>query len=100
MSQLNFNEEVTKIFYLTIWVQENIVSKTSYFISTSILFSCYSLSLEIHDYLKMTEDGFSKSIDKILRMFSYKFFKKRLNGKRGYIGIDLKKTNKENIYVK
>ena len=84
--KLNYNEDLAKLFYLCFWVKYNIVVKFGNFISTSDLFDRYNTSMN-GKRPEITYDGFSKGIEKAMRVLFYNFTKKRLDGVRGYVGI-------------
>lgn len=93
IQKLNYNEDISKLYQLGYWIQKNLTERPTHFIKTEDLYNYYIKTFKAYDNKILTFDGFSKTIDKIMNSFFVNFTKKRLNGQRGYVGIDVNKRN-------
>ena len=93
IQKLNYNEDLSKLYQLGYWVQKNVTERPTHFIKTEDLYNSYIKTFKAYDNKILTFDGFSKAVDKTMKSFFLNFTKKRLNGQRGYIGIDVSKRN-------
>ena len=93
LQKLDYNEDIPKLYQLGYWVQKNVTERPTHFIKTEDLYNSYIKTFKAYDNKILTFDGFSKAVDKTMKSFFLNFTKKRLNGQRGYIGIDVSKRN-------
>ena len=95
IQKLNSNEDLSKIYQLGYWVQNNLTERPTHFIKTEDLYNSNKKTFKAYENKILTFDAFSKAIDKTMKMFSLNFTKKRLNGQRCYVGVDVYKRNSD-----
>ena len=80
---LNYNEYLSKNYQLGYWVQNNLTEQPTHFVKTEDLYNSYRKTFKAYDNKILTLNGFSKAINKTMKMFSLNFTKKRLKQTRG-----------------
>ena len=98
IEELIYKKDLSKLDQLGYWVQNNLIERPTHFMRTQDLYDYYKKTFNAYDNKILTFDGFSKAIDKTMKMFSFNFTKKRLNGHRGYVGVCVSKRDSHITY--